>query len=79
VHPLTEAVGRVVERRRRAAGYSWRTFGVRCGVSGNTIRNLERGSRNARLDIVARVARGLGLAAWELLREAELPSVGRHT
>jgi transcriptional regulator with XRE-family HTH domain len=73
--PLTVALGRVVAHRRRAAGLTWRTLGLKCGVSGNTVRNLELGVRSARIDIVRRIAGGLGVTVSELLREAE----GRST
>jgi ribosome-binding protein aMBF1 (putative translation factor) len=71
VDRLTVAFGMAVARRRRAMGFSWRMLGMRCRVSGNTIRNVERGAGNSRLDIVARVAAGLGTPLWRLIREAE--------
>jgi transcriptional regulator with XRE-family HTH domain len=72
VHPIAAAVGKAVERRRRECGYSWRTLGARSGVSANTVRNVERGARSARIDIVAMIARGLGTRLWRLIREAEV-------
>ena len=70
-HPLRGQLGQVIQRRRRRAGLSWRTLGKRCGVSYNTIRNLERGDRSTRLDIIERIARALGLPLSRLIREAE--------
>ncbi|HSY82872.1 MAG TPA: helix-turn-helix transcriptional regulator [Gemmatimonadaceae bacterium] len=68
---MTVAFGLAVARRRRAMGISWRQLGVRCRVSANTVRNVERGSGSSRLDIVARVAQGLRTPLWRLIREAE--------
>ena len=71
VDPLTVAFGVAVARRRRAMGLTWRKLGTRCGVSANTIRNVERGTGSSRLDIVGRVAQGLGTPLSRLIREAE--------
>lgn len=71
VDPLTRALGRIVARHRRARGYSWRRLGDQSGVSGNTVRNLERGERSSRVNIVAAIARGLEMPVWRLFREAE--------
>jgi transcriptional regulator with XRE-family HTH domain len=71
LQPLRGALGRVIQRRRREMGHTWRTLGKRCGVSHNTIRNLERGDRSTRLDIIERIAWALGLPLSRLIREAE--------
>jgi transcriptional regulator with XRE-family HTH domain len=71
VNPLAVAFGAAVARRRRAKRLSWRELGTRCRVSANTVRNVERGVGSSRLDIVARVAHGLGTPLWRLIREAE--------
>jgi transcriptional regulator with XRE-family HTH domain len=52
-------------------GISWRELGTRCHVSANTVRNVERGAGRGRLDIIARIAWGLGTPLWRLIREAE--------
>jgi hypothetical protein len=71
VDSLTVAFGVAVARRRRAMGISWRELGTRCRVSANTVRNVERGSGSSRLNIIARVAEGLGTPLSRLIREAE--------
>jgi len=71
VDPLTVAFGVAVARRRRAMGLTWRKLGIRCRVSANTIRNVERGTGSSRLDIIGRVAQGLGTPLSRLIREAE--------
>ena len=76
VDSLTTALGQAVARRRRRMGLSWRVLGERAEVSANTIRNLERGVRRCRVDIVVRVARALEIPAWRLVRAAER-SLGR--
>ena len=68
---LTVALGQVIEYRRLARGYSWRTLADRSGVSANTVRNLERGVRSARINIAARIAVGLGVPLSRLVRQAE--------
>jgi transcriptional regulator with XRE-family HTH domain len=71
LHTLRGRLGQVIQRRRRKAGLSWRTLGRLCGVSHNTIRNLERGERSTRLDIIERIAWALDLPLSRLIREAE--------
>jgi transcriptional regulator with XRE-family HTH domain len=68
---LTVALGRTVARCRRAKKYSWRTLGARSGVSGNTVRNLERGVCSSRINVVAAIAHGLDMPLWRLVRRAE--------
>jgi transcriptional regulator with XRE-family HTH domain len=68
---LTVALGQVIARRRLARGYSWRMLADRSGVSANTVRNLERGVRSARINIAARIAMGLGVPLSRLVRQAE--------
>lgn len=69
---LIVALGLVVARCRNAMELSLRAFGARCRVSANSIRHIEGGTYNCRIDILVRIARGCGVPAWRLLRQAEL-------
>ena len=64
-------LGRVVRRRRRAAGYSQESFAARCGMHRTYVGKIERGEQNASLSNLETIARGLGLRLWQLVRDAE--------
>jgi transcriptional regulator with XRE-family HTH domain len=69
--PLRARLGRAVRRLRAAAGYSQEGFADAIRVHRTYVGSVERGEVNLSLDNLERVATGLGLAPWELLREAE--------
>ena len=60
--------GRRVREGREVMGLSTYRFGLMVGLCGTTIRKLEQGDANVRLDTLERVASGLGTEAWLLLR-----------
>ncbi len=68
---LRVRLGRAVRRLRRALGHSQEAFADAIRVHRTYIGSVERGEVNLSLDNLERLAAGLSLAPWELLREAE--------
>jgi transcriptional regulator with XRE-family HTH domain len=66
-----ERLGSELRRIREERGLTVEELAERSGVSATTIRDVERGAREARRDTVARFAKPLGLTfdeVWELQR-----------
>lgn len=57
-----------VAREIEKQGLSQAEFGRRLGVSRARVGQVLQGDRVARLDLVERVAEGLGVPAWKLLK-----------
>jgi transcriptional regulator with XRE-family HTH domain len=72
--PLRARLGRAVRRLRAAAGYSQEGFADAIRVHRTYVGSVERGEVNISLDNLERLAVGLALTPWELLREAERES-----
>jgi transcriptional regulator with XRE-family HTH domain len=69
--PLRTRLGHAVRRLRTDAGYSQEAFADAIRVHRTYVGSVERGEVNLSLDNIERIAAGLGLAPWELLREAD--------
>ncbi len=65
---VSKTLARRVREGREVMGLSTYRFGLMVGLCGTTIRKLEQGDANVRLDTLERVASGLGTEAWLLLR-----------
>lgn len=63
--------GRTVRRLRERTPYSQERFAHAVGVHRTYIWSIERGRANPSLDVIARIARGLGLPVWKLFEAAE--------
>jgi transcriptional regulator with XRE-family HTH domain len=68
---LLVGLGMAIRHARAARHLSQEELGLRTGIHRNYIGGIERGERSPSLVTVARLAEGLGLAVWELLRQAE--------
>lgn len=68
---LRVALGLAVRRLRTVAGYSQEAFAAKCGVHRTYMTDVERGKRNVSLDIIERIAKGLGVDTGQLFAEAE--------
>jgi transcriptional regulator with XRE-family HTH domain len=64
-------LGASVRQRRERLGISQETFANKCGVHRTYVGKVERGEQNVSMSSLARIAKGLGLHIWELVREAE--------
>lgn len=69
--PLRVRLGHTVRELRAAAGYSQESFAARIKVHRTFMGTIERGKTNPSLDTIERLAKGLEMSVWELLRTAE--------
>ena len=67
---LPERIGLAIRKRREQLGVSQEAFADRIQMHRNYYGVIERGEKTMRLDTLERVASGLGVEAWRLLREA---------
>jgi transcriptional regulator with XRE-family HTH domain len=63
--------GRAVRRLREEADYSQESFADAVGVHRTYMGTLERGRGNPSLDVIAKVARGLGISLAKLFEAVE--------
>ncbi len=69
---MSEEVGQELRRIREDRGLTVEELAEKSGISATTIRAVEGGTREARGDTVAKLARPLGLAfdeVWSLQRK----------
>jgi transcriptional regulator with XRE-family HTH domain len=71
VETLSSQLGRVIRRRRLAAGLSQEGLAERAALHRNYVGLVERGERNVTVDALARIAAGLGVPLSRLVAEAE--------
>jgi transcriptional regulator with XRE-family HTH domain len=64
-------LGASVRQRRERLGFSQEAFASKCGVHRTYVGKVERGEQNVSMSSLSRIARGLGIRIWELIREAE--------
>ena len=65
------ALGDALCAFRKARGLTQETLGDRSSLTTNYVGDTERGERNVSVRALWQLADGLGVSAWELLREAE--------
>lgn len=68
---LAVELGKLVREWRTTRGYSQESFAYRCGIHRTYMTHIERGTRMPSIDVVARLARGLGVEVSELFLELE--------
>ena len=68
---LSTAFGKVLQRRRRAAGISQEVLAHAAGVHRTYVGLVERGLRNPSIDVGHMIADALGTSLSALIREAE--------
>jgi transcriptional regulator with XRE-family HTH domain len=71
MEPLRIRLGHTVRELRASAGYSQESFAAKIKVHRTFMGTIERGKTNPSLDTIERLAKGLGLSVWELMRAAE--------
>jgi transcriptional regulator with XRE-family HTH domain len=69
--PLLVKLGSSVRLRREQLGYSQEAFANACGVHRTYVGKIERGEQNLSMGSLVRIAKGLRIKVWELIREAE--------
>jgi transcriptional regulator with XRE-family HTH domain len=68
---LPVAFGRTVRRLRQEQGYSQEAFAAKAKISRTYMSEVERGVTIVSLEVIGRVARGLGLSMSVLLKQVE--------
>ena len=68
---LQQKIGQVVRRRRQAAGLSQEALAGRAGLHRTYVGLLERGLRMPSIDVVRKLAKGLGTTMTDLVAELE--------
>ena len=68
---LSLAFGAIVRKYRMASGLSQEALAERADIHHTHVGLIERGQRNASLDVAYRVSRALGLPLSALIAEAE--------
>ena len=68
---LLKLLGVSVRQRREQLGISQEAFANKCGVHRTYVGKVERGEQNVSMSSLARLAKGLGVPVWQLVREAE--------
>lgn len=56
-----------LKRFRKASGYSQEGLALKVGVHRTYVSGVERGIRNPSIQILEKLAKPLGISAWELL------------
>jgi XRE family transcriptional regulator, regulator of sulfur utilization len=69
--PRHRALGDALRSFRKARDLTQEALGDRSGLTTNYVGDTERGERNVSVRALWQLADGLGVRAWELLREAE--------
>jgi transcriptional regulator with XRE-family HTH domain len=69
-HPQV-ALGRAIRLRREAVGLTQEALADAADLDATSIRGLERGIANPTWAVADRIARALGLALYELARQAD--------
>lgn len=70
--PLTQALGRVIATRRRAAGLSQEALAFRCKLHPTYISHVERGVNSPTVRVLGLIARSLDTQVSALLADAEM-------
>ena len=65
---VTRALGGAIRATRVEQGLTQEAFAIRAGIDRSYLGAVERGEFNVTVDTLARIADGLGVPAWELLR-----------
>ncbi|WP_080797792.1 helix-turn-helix domain-containing protein [Arabiibacter massiliensis] len=64
-------IGGKVRAARRAHGISVEKLALMVGINRNYLRNIEFGRANPTIDIIIRIADGLSIPVWELMKPNE--------
>jgi transcriptional regulator with XRE-family HTH domain len=66
--PLRDVLAKNMRRLRAERGLSQEALAHECGINRTYLSGIERSERNVSIDNIARIARGLEVEAWRLLR-----------
>jgi transcriptional regulator with XRE-family HTH domain len=71
---LNRRLAHSVRSLRSAAGFSQEAFAAKVGIHRTFMSSIERGKTNVSLETLERLAAGLGIHVWQLIRRAETGS-----
>jgi transcriptional regulator with XRE-family HTH domain len=66
---LRDTLAKNMRRLRAKAGLTQEALAHDCGINRTYLSSVERSERNVSIDNIARIARGLNVEPWKLLRE----------
>lgn len=62
-----KSLGNKIRKTRRSHGISLERFALMVGIDRNYLRDVEYGRANPTIDILIKIAEGLGMTVWELM------------
>jgi transcriptional regulator with XRE-family HTH domain len=66
--PLRDTLAKNMRRLRAARGLSQEALAHESGLNRTYLSGVERSERNVSIDNIARIAEGLGIEPWKLLK-----------
>jgi len=66
---LRDVVAANMRRLRAARGISQEALAHECGINRTYLSSVERSERNVSIDNIARIAKGLQVEPWRLLKD----------
>jgi transcriptional regulator with XRE-family HTH domain len=66
---LNRVLGRNIRALRQRQGFSQEELALEADMKRSYVSDLERGTRNPSVKAVGRLAKALGVEAWQLLRQ----------
>jgi len=67
--PLRDVLAKNMRRLRASRGLSQEALAHESDINRTYLSAVERSERNVSIDNIARIARGLGVEAWKLLKD----------
>ncbi|MCK1387665.1 helix-turn-helix transcriptional regulator [Bradyrhizobium sp. 21] len=67
--PLRDILAKNMRRLRAARGLSQEALAHESGLNRTYLSGVERSERNVSIDNLARIAKGLGIEPWKLLKD----------
>jgi transcriptional regulator with XRE-family HTH domain len=67
--PLRDVLAKNMRRLRASRGLSQEALAYECGINRTYLSSVERSERNVSIDNIARIAKGLRVEAWTLLKD----------
>ncbi|UPK40858.1 helix-turn-helix domain-containing protein (plasmid) [Bradyrhizobium sp. 186] len=68
--PLRDVLAKNMRRLRAARGLSQDELAYESGVNRTYLSSVERSERNVSIDNIGRIAKGLGVEPWKLLKDS---------
>lgn len=67
--PLRDILAKNMRRLRAARKLTQEALAYDCGINRTYLSAVERSERNVSIDNIARIAKGLGVEPWKLLKD----------